>query len=199
TAAAGTRSPPGGGWTAWGRVPLGGAPAPPYAALARPPHRGETTLQLTQPPARWKRGDRLVLTGTSPRQNQDETLPLLGVSGTVVTVPPLAYDHVPPAADLPVYVANLSRNVVLRSQNARDISRRGHVMFMHSQAATLQSAAFEDLGRTDKRKPINDPQLDPQNRLVAGTGLNPRGRYAVHFHRAGVNAQSRPARVRGCA
>jgi hypothetical protein len=187
------------GLIALGPVTICGAPVTPYAALARAPRRGDTTLELAQPPAHWKRGDRLVLTGVSLRENQDEALPLLSISGRTITVPPLAYDHVPPAADLRVYLANLTRNVVLRSQNSRDVSRRGHVMFMHTQQVVLQNAAFDDLGRTDKKKPVDDPQLDSQNQLVAGTGSNPRGRYPIHFHRAGVDAQSQPGRVQGCA
>src|SRR5262249_30317537 len=81
--------------------------------------------------------------------------------------------------------------------NARDPSRAGHVMFMHSPKVTLANVAFHDLGRTDKRKPVNDPKPAPDGGIAAGTGTNPRGRYVVHFHRTGVSGHDDPARVSG--
>jgi hypothetical protein len=179
-----------------GTIRLCGAPVTPYAALAQAPRRGDTTLVLARQPGNWKQGDRLLLTGTS-LQNQDEELKVLGVSGNRVTVRPLAYDHQAPAAGLSAYVANLSRNVVLASENTADVKRMGHVMFMHSSDIRIGYAAFNDLGRTDKRQRINDPRLDRRGRLIAGSGLNPRGRYAVHFHRTGIKDPANPVRVQG--
>src|SRR5207248_3115093 len=127
--------------------------------------------------------------------------------------------------------------------------RRGHIMFMHNPDVQVANVGFYGLGRTDKRRPIDDPVLvadtdnpgqmttdvlmsDPNPNLIGKTvtlsdgtvitdgkvwsngqiirhmehrvlvqildpttgkyllqlgrtGLNPRGRYAVHFHRAG--------------
>src|SRR5262249_40077901 len=152
---------------------------------------------LPRRPAGWKVGDRLLLTGTSPSRNEDEELKVLAISDTEVTVPPILHSRILPAEGLSVYLANLSRNVVVQSQNARDLSRAGHVMFMHSPKVAVANTAFLDLGRTDKRKPINDPKLDEDKKLRAGTGLNPRGRYAVHFHRTGVCDCGAPSTVRG--
>jgi hypothetical protein len=181
-------------------VSLNGAPATPYVALARPPRRGDDRLVLREPPRGWKAGDHLVLTGTRIEPNQDEEREILALAGNEVRVRPLAYDHRVPADGLSVYLANVTRNVVLSSQNTQDSSRAGHVMFMHSPDVTLADAAFQDLGRTDKRRPIDDPRLDEHHRVVAGTATNPRGRYAVHFHRTGIDGTNgRPIQVRGCA
>jgi hypothetical protein len=255
-----------------GTVSVHGAPATAFVALARPARQGDTTLVLAQQPQNWKKGDRLLLTGTTlslkpqeekaderpvqkpggfkknqPLQaptpsgkkaippgikqaagpvpakagaaqnriedkkpaapalkrtgapSQDEERTIQAISGTEVTIAPLDYDHAAPVPDLGVHVANLSRNVVFRSQDPSVLDRRGHTMFMHSPAVTLSHAGFYDLGRTDKRQLVNDPRLDDHNRLVAGTGSNPRGRYAVHFHRTGTDARTGPAHVRGCA
>jgi hypothetical protein len=180
-----------------GTIQVHGTPTTSHVALARAPHKGDTTLLLSRPPTNWKKGDRLLLPGTG-LQNQDEELTLLAIAGREVTVAPLVHDHLVPAEGVSVPLANLTRNVILESENAKDVSRSGHVMFMHSAMVDLAHVAFHDLGRTDKRKPINDPKRDEQKQLTVGTGANPRGRYAVHFHRTGIDAESCPASVQGC-
>jgi hypothetical protein len=182
-----------------GTVFMHGAPITPYVALARAPQKGDTKLVLSRPPNNWRKGDRLVVTGTQPGGSTDEEVTLQGVSGSEVAVSPLAYDHAVPVAGLSVYVANLSRNVVVRSQQERDLKRLGHVMFMHSPKVELAYVGFYRLGRSDKRVKANDPVLDEHGQLTPGTGENPRGRYAVHFHRTGTDRRTPAARVRGCA
>ena len=189
------------GLIAHGAVTIHGHTLTPFVPLARAPKAGDTKLLLAQIPAGWNLGDRLVLPGTALGSNQDEQLKVLAVSGAELTVAPLAFDHSSPAADLPVHLANLTRNVTFASQSSskpKAADRAGHVMFMHAPTVDVAFAAFENLGRTDKSRIIDDPQFDAQGVLVPGTGRNPRGRYAVHFHRTGIAANSRPARVSGC-
>lgn len=88
---------------------------------------------------------------------------------------------------------NLSRSIVFESQ-ATEVSRRGHVMFMHTGAVHVEGALFRRIGRTDKSRPVTDPVAGNLGSLA-----NPRGRYAVHFHRAGGTKTSQPAVCRGCA
>ena len=110
----------------------------------------------------------------------------------------LSFDHTTPAGhDLSVYVANMNRNIVVMSQNPAINDRRGHVMFMHSAKVAVHDVGFYGLGRSDKRNPSNDPVFDHDGNLLATTGLNPRGRYAVHFHRSGIGAGSVPAVIEG--
>jgi hypothetical protein len=210
-----TRSDPnllGRGLIAHGLTSLVGAEITSYVALARAPRKGDTKLVLARVPVNWKKGDRLVLTGTmlpgKGGQTQDEELTIQDITGTEVMVEPLQFDHTVPAhtllageAPLTPYVGNLTRNVSLESQNRNqsELDRHGHVMFMHSPRVTIHYAGFYDLGRTDKRVPVNDPRLDDKKMLIAGSGTNPRGRYPVHFHRTGSDARTAAILVKGCA
>ena len=164
---------------------------------------GQTRLRLQGGvPSDWRIGDTLVLAGTSASANEDEPLTLLGIDGDAVIVRPLLFAHLVPATTAPldrplqIHVANLTRNAVIRSESTA-LDRRGHVMFLGTDDVQIQNAAFEDLGRTDKKTPINDPLFDERGELIAGTGSNPRGRYSVNFDRAGTVNDGQAARVRG--
>src|SRR5205814_10666159 len=119
-----------------GRVSLVGAEVTSFVALARPPQKGDSKLVLAKAPVNWRKGDRLILTGTAgppgkDGRTQDEELTIVSVSGAEVTVPPLEFDHTAPREGLTAYVGNLTRNVRLESEN-RDpdqLARHGHVMF----------------------------------------------------------------------
>lgn len=117
----------------------------------------------------------------------------------------LKYDH----PIISGYVADVTRNAVFESQSVAKISERGHVMFMHNDHVHVDGAGFYGLGRTDKRIPIDDavttPVLDSSGQQVVINGVpqiqvthigtNPRGRYAVHFHRTGVGEGDEPATI----
>lgn len=144
---------------------------------------------------------------------QDEVVTITAINGHSVTIDrPLTYSHVPPAGltdamgnPVKIYVANLTRNVVYRSATPSDnvsnaaIHRQGHVMFMHSDRVAVSFAQFSDLGRTNKAIPTDDLQMHLQSTGVwtTGTGTNVRGRYALHFHRSGVNGSDAPIVVNG--
>lgn len=110
-----------------------------------------------------------------------------------------------------IQIANLSRNIYVQSEDPYHTLARGHVMFMHNSNVSIAGVGFLGLGRSDKRTVVDDVQfytkeiIDALNQaaslqvppgppinakvgeFIPGTGLNPRGRYAVHFHRAGIN------------
>lgn len=179
-----------------GAVSIYGAAKTPYARLTRAPRKGDTKLTLAQAPSNWKKGDLLIIPATT-LGGDDELRQIFGIDGTEISIEPLERDHLAPAEDLFVPVANLLRNVIIESESWKpDYS--GHVMFMHSPDVRVENAAFMDLGRTNKQKPIDDPKFDDKKQLIAGTGTNPRGRYAVHFHRTGSETLKRPAVVKGC-
>lgn len=80
------------------------------------------------------------------------------------------------------HAVNLTRSVVFRSESKE---RRGHVMFMNP-SVNCCYASFIDLGRTDKSKPVSDPE--------AGDNSNPRARYSLHFHRTGAPSPANGSR-----
>ena len=110
----------------------------------------------------------------------------------------LLWDHVRPDGEtfdpdeLSLYVANLSRNVIVRSSDAGvDHQERGHVMIMHNPDADIRYAQFKDLGRSDKRLTVDDPGENFDG--SPGGGTNPRGRYGLHLHRVGADGYDSPA------
>ena len=172
---------------------------------------GATSLTLDSAPTNWKVGDNIMLTGSYFRRvgtltsSQDEKLTITSVSGNVIGfTPALAWDHVRPRSDLKLHVANLTRNIVLRSEST-STALRGHVMTLNS-ATDIRHAALQDLGRTEKALPLDDftvalvnGGLDytitpTANNLIT----NRRGRYALHLHQHGtVPGSAPPAKVYG--
>ncbi len=123
---------------------------------------GDTSITPANPvPSNWKVGDQVIITGSEAAlpyylggaMNRDEEVTIKAISGNTVTLAsPLQYSHNGGAN----YVADVSRNVVFASQEPNVVERRGHVMFMHNADVQLEAAGFYGLGRTDKRRPIDD-------------------------------------------
>jgi len=109
----------------------------------------------------------------------------------------LLWDHTRPDGDLfgkwelHIHVANLTRNVVVRSSDPSvDAQERGHFMIMHNPNANLRYMLCQDLGRTDKSIPADDPAVLGNFDGSPSTGTNPRGRYGLHLHRVGASSYS---------
>ncbi|MFM9965219.1 MAG: G8 domain-containing protein [Planctomycetaceae bacterium] len=193
-----------------GTIEMHGETVTPFVSL-NGVRRNAIQLTLDSIPTNWRVGDRLVLTGTTTdiSAKQDEELRLVAINGNTITIDSdddlagnqgLQFNHMPPEGfGLKVYIADMNRNVVIMSQNPAITQHRGHVMFMHSNKVHVENVGFYGLGRTDKRNPINDPVFGTDGQLLATTGLNPRGRYAVHFHRTGVDGSKTPAHISGSA
>lgn len=154
-------------------------------------------------------------TSYSPQiATEDEVVTITSINGATVKFNrALTYDHIPPAGAtdtagraLRVSVANLTRSITYQSTNMdysnnEQMHRHGHVMFMHSDNVTVNFAAFNDLGRTNKGLRIDDLGIEASNDsadpFTNGTGANVRGRYALHFHQTGVNRDATAIMVRG--
>lgn len=165
--------------------------------------KGRTVLDLKVPvPPSWEVGDTIVLAGTHFRRDtdhQDETFAIAGINGSQITLDHATqYDHWRVTTDMMLHVAHLSRNVVFRSES-QDISLRGHIMLMNGDV-DIQHAAFIDLGRTDKARPLDEITVNLQTGAISpGPFTNRRGRYALHFHRNGIlPGQAPPSKVIGC-
>lgn len=185
-----------------GHVTARGASKSPFHTLASGAPAGSVDVVLTEAPTGWQLGDAIVLTGTEREDpTSDEVRTIVALNGSTVTLnAPLSTDHIAPRAGLFVHMANLSRNIILSSENP-DIERRGHVMFMHTHNVDLRHVRFHQLGRTNKRVQLDDwifPNLIADE-FEAGDNTNIRGRYSCHFHRGGVDPSAgAPARIEGC-
>src|SRR5262249_35461741 len=133
------------GLIALGKVTMSGAPlSDTFVRLAAEPHAGATTLTLATPVTGWRVGDRLVLPDTrqlvaaelfAAYTPQWEVLTIQAISAdqrTLTLTAPLQFDHFgayDPSGvlDFLPHVADLTRNVVLRSQSS--LGTRGTAMF----------------------------------------------------------------------
>ncbi|PSP76568.1 hypothetical protein BRC81_13235 [Halobacteriales archaeon QS_1_68_20] len=182
------------GLVAMGAVSVHGAEKTTWTALASAPTQGDRRIELPEAPTNWQVGDRVVVAGNHPVENQDEEVVVTGVDGATVELDrTLNHDHVPPADALDAYVLNRTRNVRFDSENP-ETPRRGHVMF-GSDEVDVRYAGFYKLGRTDKSYPFTNPVHGEPPEDVPP---NPRARYALHFHETGIEGED-PARIQGVA
>ena len=203
-----------------GTTSMHGATKTSWLPLQTHPSAGARQITLKSAPTGWQVGDKLVIAGTDPITNasisstdeigSDEVVTITNIAGNSVSfTPALVRSHTAPAQapDLEVHVANLSRNIIISSENTsvKSISGdfrkpRGHMMFMHNLNVNLKYVEANNLGRTDKSIILDDwdfPELarDPNTGSpVPNGGRNPRGRYSIHFHRVGLDASVVPAK-----
>ncbi|MGB7324714.1 MAG: hypothetical protein WBD31_07570, partial [Rubripirellula sp.] len=125
--------------------------------------------------------------------------------------------HTQDGVTLKIHVVNTTRNAIIETAQSHRgatgmvtvptgdtaanrtgsvFEGRGHVMFMHSNNVQINNAGFYHLGRTSKLIPVHDTQANHMGQITQ-VGLNPRARYAVHFHRAGTGTA--PAVVQSSA
>ena len=197
-----------------GKTRIYGSEKSAYRALSVDPAAGSTQIKLHEIPVGWARGDIIAITAAKYRpknnadthfQTEDELRTIKAISGNTIilgtlidssTFGPLGYSHIPTAEKMPVYAANLTRNVVFRGEGGNSVpaSQRGHFVVMHNPDAVVKGAGFYYLGRTDKSIPLDDFLLDADGYrrtdangdYMPGSSKNPRGRYPVHFHHTGV-------------
>jgi hypothetical protein len=177
-----------------GRVTMHGAvKTPTFARLAQEPLAGQTTLTLEQSATMWKAGDHIVIPDTRQlRENQrgdyyqpqDERLEIAAISGTQVTLKSaLKFSHKgarngDDKLEFLPHVGNLSRNVIVRSENAA--GTRGHMIFISRSDVDLRYVEVREMGRT-KMGVLDNTEFTDKGR-VAKLGTNQIGRYAIHFH-----------------
>ena len=195
------------GFVLLGKTTAYGAEKTSWLPVADNPSSGATSITLASAPSGWQVGDRIVITGVDPVDaSSDELATIQSISGSTITLSSsLTKSHVPPATDLKVHVANLSRNIVITSESPTSNSGRdrGHIMFMHTLDVDFNYVRLHKMGRTRKDVQVDDwfinEEDDEEEEFITGPKTNIRGRYSIHFHRGGVNQSSSPAYVRGCA
>jgi hypothetical protein len=175
-----------------GRVVMHGAiKTPTFVRTAAEPLAGQSIIQLERTVSGWRTGDRLFVPDTrqvdednkfNPNyilQIDEVTIQSISTDGRSVTVSPaLRYNHrgakdangaptvLSDGTKLLPHVGNLTRNIVIRSENPS--GTRGHTLFTQRSNVDIYYVQFQDLGRT-KAIPLH-------------TTTNHIGRYPVHIH-----------------
>ncbi|GEM_PF-5285173 len=164
---------------------------------------GATQVTFSRSASGWRVGDEILLVSTANSvgwnvvdQSEKVRISALSADGRTITFDrALAYGHVMPDGASPP-VARMTRNVQFSSENQTDITHQGHIMIMGF--ADLNDASFTGLGRTTNAI-LSDPVFDDQGNIVPLSVQNVRGRYAVHFHRTGIDANSPVNLVKNCS
>src|SRR6266852_373725 len=171
----------------------GSVKAPTFLRLKNEALAGETTLVVDQRVSGWSPGDRIVVPDTrqlrgdergASYESQDEKVQIASSSENEITLAtPLRYDHrgarnADGRLEFLPHVGNVSRNVVIRSENP--LGTRGHMIFMSRAAVDLRYVEVRDMGRT-RMGVLDNSEVDAGGRLVR-SGTNQIGRYAIHFH-----------------
>jgi chitodextrinase len=184
-----------------GNVTIHGAPMnSTFVRLAAEPRAGDTKLVLSEPVSGWRAGDWLFLPDTrqlvtdgrlrssgggyySP-QAENPTIASISADGRTLTLAsPLRFDHLGArngdgTLEFLPHVADLSRNVEIRSENPE--GTRGYTMFMGEADVDIRYAWFRDLGRTTN-DPLDNTTFD-RDGMVSHVGTNQIGRYPLHLH-----------------
>jgi hypothetical protein len=193
-----------------GRVHIFGDPKTHMVPMTADAAAGATSLTVDAAPTNWRASDSVVLTGSyfhrtgaaSSSLDELRTLTTASTSPTLNLSSPLSFEHTRPRSDLRLHVANLTRNVIFRSELTAPTWRRGHVMLL-SGDVDIRHLALVDLGRTDKKIPLNDAVVTPTGAsyhltIPAPAAItNRRGRYSLHFHLNGIQpgAAAPPSKV----
>jgi hypothetical protein len=169
----------------------GAARTPAFVRTAIEPRVNHTTLTLSEPVLGWNVGDRIFVPDTRqvpndhwfdpnwPLQMEERTIAGISADRKTLTLNlPLTHDHrgardaggaptvLPNGIRLLPHVANLTRNVVVRSANPA--GTRGHTLYTSRSDVRLHYVQFRDLGRTRAEG------LDAVTNHI--------GRYPVHIH-----------------
>jgi len=167
---------------------------------------GVDTITLDEEIENWHIGDRVVILGVSDNGTESEERTIIAIDSDTITLDrALEYNHIVPETtipnlDLKVHVANLSRNIIIKTDPSKiapypdkndmqNVEHRGHVLFMHTNNVNISDIEFDDLGRTNKKYLLNETQFTSEAPDAEAThiGTNQAARYPVHFHRAGFN------------
>jgi len=195
-----------------GAVEMHGEEKTTHLKVDADPMAGDASITLAEVPENWRTGDMIVIAGTNYEghiwdndiravryhEPEDEVRMITAIEGNDVYFnEPLIYDHDTPRADLMASVANYTRSISIKTEDAAiaEVYERGHVMFMHSDDVDIRYVEFHELGRTDKSE-RSDSASDFNN---ISFDDNAQGRYSVHIHRTGVEDLDNPAILEGNA
>ncbi|MCI0464832.1 MAG: hypothetical protein L0Z62_48545 [Gemmataceae bacterium] len=185
----------GNGLVALGKVTMHGVvKSDTFVRLAAEVAAGQTTLTLAQPVSGWRVGDRIALPDTRHLKEEETwanyvpqwelaTIQSVSADGRVLTLAePLRFAHIGARNAAGVleflpHVANMTRNVVVKSQNIT--GTRGYVLFTHRADVDARYVQFSGLGRTTND--VTDDTTFASTGQPNHLGTNQSGRYPVYF------------------
>lgn len=184
-----------GTWTSHGR-----AMTRTFLSLDDEAEAGDDEILLSADPVGWQVGDSLVLPDTRPMTlpwsmyEREYGTTIAAIDGRVLRLSqPLAFQR--PAVREPdgtavvmPRVANLTRNIVIRSENPA--GTRGHTASVgHMAHMDLRYTQFVGVGRTTFADIHNT--VAAADGTILSHGANQIGKYATHFHHNGSSLESR--------
>lgn len=196
-----------------GTIRMFGQPKTHMIPMTADAFAGDDSLNLDEAASDWDEEDEIVVPLTTfervtdPADPASSTLKLAieSIDGSQIDLlSSLDRDRVRPRSDLQLHIANLTRNVILRTEFPALLRDRGHVMFRDSDV-DVRYVAFVRLGRTDKSTALDDLVVTKlaSTYTISEPDLadveNRRGRYPVHFHKNGTQATAAnpPSKVYG--
>ena len=192
------------GWLAYGPVHMYGMPKLPHAPTTVGVEAGSDSIELHREELNyWQVGDEVLVAGTNYAMDESEVRRIAAIENSengqrVVFDKPLDYAHSNGDDRFAYHVANLTRNIELRSQDRwKPLTQSqtfGHVMFMHNPNVYIEYASFNGLGRTRKFELLDETK---EKDGVITLGTNQRARYSIHFHRTGVDVDGPAAYLEG--
>jgi hypothetical protein len=179
-----------GTWTAHGQI------LDAWSTIAAGVKAGATEITLTDVPDGWEVGDELLIADTSQISSSlraEPTARIAAINGRqMILERPLVYEHLEvrdPSGNIRLmpYVANITRNIVIKSDNPH--GTRGHTIQTGAAHADVRYASFLGLGRTTAT-PLNNASVSDG---VVTPGTNQVGRYAWHWHHVHPEHNSDPS------
>lgn len=170
-----------------------GSSKTPYARATAGLAAGATQLTLARDVENWKVGDRLAVPATQQQrreknnrwQSQSEVVTITAIDGRTVTFEPaLEHDHAGIAANpfgierFP-HIANLSRSIVLKSENPDGV--RAHTVVTGDANAVVKNVRFAHMGRTSADKEL-DNTIYGDDGEPTHIGTNQIAKYPWHTH-----------------
>jgi hypothetical protein len=183
------------GFIGFGRVAMHGAiKSPTFVRLATEPMAGQNTLNLAEAPAGWSVGDKILIPDSRQLKYDDyrtyanyqlqwEERTITQITGSqVVLSQALSFNHkgarnLDGTLEFLPHVGNLSRTVVVRSENPN--GTRGHGLMSQRADVDIRYVAFRNMGRTSVQ-PLDSTTFNGDS--VTHVGTNQIGRYPIHMH-----------------
>ncbi|WP_160168410.1 calcium-binding protein [Novipirellula maiorica] len=176
-----------GEWTATGEAKT------PYVRAVSDIPAGSTQFTADEIPLGWEVGDILalpetaqsVVTRSGKPLEESETVTIAKIEGkTIHFTSAASFNHNgispnPFEIERFAHVANLTRSIVLRSENPQGF--RGHTVATYQAQVDLDGVAFVGLGRTSADEAVDDTVISDGGDVIH-VGANPAGRYPFHTH-----------------